>query len=195
MMRMMARRLIHGTALILVLPLALVERSARSLVKRDVFFNFHGQLLSLIPGKTGSCLRTAYYHLTTQRCPLSVSIGFGAILTHSEVELGESVYIGARCMVGMANIGDHTMLSDDVHVLSGSHQHGTEAGVNYQEQEGTFTQIRIGRNCWIGTKCIIMADIGENSIIGAASAVIRAIPADCKAVGTPARPISQLISE
>ncbi len=186
-MRKSARRLLQALAIVLVSPLAGAERAARAVLRRDVFFTTHAELLSMAAGRFGSFLRAAYYHLTTRRCPLSVSIGFGSMFTHSEIELGQRVYIGTRCLIGMASIGDNSMIADHVHLLSGGRQHGMELGSVHQEQSGTFTQIDIGSNCWIGTNCIVFSDVGDNSIVGAGSVVNKPVPPNVKAVGNPAR--------
>jgi virginiamycin A acetyltransferase len=175
--------------LVLALPLALCERAARALLHRDVLFNAHAQLLSMAPGRFGSFLRTAYYHLTTHRCPLSVTIGFGSMFTHSEIELGERVVIASGCVIGMANIGDHSMIGDHSHLLSGGRQHGSELGKNYQEQPGVFVETKIGTNCWIGVNCVVFSDVGDNSIVGAGSVVSKPVPANVKVIGSPARVI------
>jgi acetyltransferase-like isoleucine patch superfamily enzyme len=41
----------------------------------------------------------------------------------------------------------------------------------------------------VGTKVIQGKSIGDNSIIGAGAVVVRDIPANCTAVGVPAKPI------
>ena len=189
------KRVIHGLVLTIMAPLAACELVARRIAGRDFFFSAHAQCISLLPGRTGRLLRAAYYHWTLRRCPMSVDIAFGAVLTHSEAELGQRVYIGSYSSVGIAIIGDHVLISDSVHLLSGSNQHGTASGHLYQEQEGVFATVHIGRNCWIGTNSVIMADVGADSIIGAASVVTRPIPPNSRAVGAPARVISQVDPE
>jgi len=184
------KKLCQYLALGLVMPWALAERAARRLLGHDVWLNTHGEFLSLIPGKTGWFLRNAYWHLTLRRCPLDCCFLFGTVFTHSEAEVGKRVYIGARCLIGVATIGDDTMLADHVCVLSGKHQHGaSESGVAFQGQPQEFTRVTIGKNCWLGTNTVVMADIGENCVIGAGSVVAKPIPANCVAVGNPARAI------
>ena len=181
---------LYAVAMVLVALPAAVELLARKVAGRDVFFYTHSQILSLVPGKIGWYLRNAYYRLTLQRCPLGICIDFGVLFTHSEAELGQRVYIGARSTIGMASIGDDTLLADGVQLLSGKHQHATaDPERPFQEQESHAEKIHIGRNCWIGTNAIVMADIGPDSIIGAGAVVTHAIPEGTVAVGSPARPI------
>ena len=58
-------------------------------------------------------------------------------------------------------------------------------------EEGAFTTISIGDNCWIGASAIIMADVGAGSTIGAGAVVTRAIPPNVVAAGNPARVIRE----
>ena len=177
-------------ALGLAMPFAMAERILRGLCGRDVWFPAHAEGLSLLPGRVGHFVRNAYYHLTLQRCPWDCYFGFGTLLSHSEAEIGERVYLGAHCMIGLATIGDDTMLADHVYLVSGKHQHGTsDPAVRFQDQPQTFTRIRIGRNCWLGVNTVVMADVGDNCLIGAGSVVTREIPDNSVAVGNPARVI------
>lgn len=177
-----------GICLGLVFPLAAAERFARRIACRDVWLGMQTEFLSLFPGKTGVLIRNAYYHLILAKCPLDCCISFGTIISKNAAEIGHRVYIGWQCFIGLATIDDDTMLGDNVHVLSGRHQHGTSVtDVPFQDQPQVFSRVRIGRNCWIGSNTVIMADIGDNSIIGAGSVVTKAVPADCVAAGNPAR--------
>lgn len=51
--------------------------------------------------------------------------------------------------------------------------------------------IRIGKDVWITTRCIVLpgVTIGDGTIIGAGSVVAGNIPANCLAVGNPAKPV------
>jgi acetyltransferase-like isoleucine patch superfamily enzyme len=54
--------------------------------------------------------------------------------------------------------------------------------------------IRIGNNVWIAGGTIVVAGvtIGDNSVIGAGSVVVKDIPANVIAVGNPCKVIKQL---
>jgi len=196
MLKRILKQLCSGIAILLVAPFALVERLARSLASRDVFFQTHSEMLSIVPGKAGSFLRNAYLHLTLQRCPLECFVSFGVMFMHSGAEVGQRVYVGAHCIVGLANIGDDTMLADHVYILSGKRQHGIgDRAIRFQDQSGTFTRVHVGRNCWLGTNTTVMADIGDDCVIGAGSVVTRPIPSGSVAAGNPARVIRSTFSD
>src|SRR5664279_6592510 len=122
-MRSGVKSAIYFICIIVLLPLAGAERIVRRLAGRDVWFPAHAEGLSLLPGKIGQWLRNAYYHLTLKSCPLNCCFAFGSIFAHADAEIGKNVYIGIRCVIGTASIGDDTMLADNVQVLSGRHQH------------------------------------------------------------------------
>ena len=184
----------QAIALILVLPLAGIELVAKRLLRRDVFLSVHAQLLSLIPGKVGSYLRVAYYRFALDHCSKNIVIQFGSRFTQSAVSVEDRVYIGTGCVIGMSSIGSETMLADNVLVLSGRHQHGTASGTSFQSQPQTFQRVSIGNNVWIGSAAVIMADIGNNSIVGAGSVVTRPVPECQKVAGNPARSIGSTLA-
>jgi len=181
--------MIRTFACILILPLGVIELAAKRLLRRDVFFSAHAQFLGFIPGKLGSYLRVAYYRLTLDHCSKDVAIHFGSRFTHTTSSVEDRVYIGTGCVIGMASIGSETMLADNVLVLSGSRQHGTELGSAFQVQQQTFQRLNIGKNVWIGSAAVVMADIGNNSIVGAGSVVTRPVSEGQKVAGNPARQI------
>jgi acetyltransferase-like isoleucine patch superfamily enzyme len=185
-----------GLSLLLVTPGAIAELALRMIFRRDVWFSAQTQLLSLLPGNAGSYLRNAYYFLVLRRCHLSCRFSFGMLFTHSDAIVGRRVYIGAYSTIGKATIGDDTMIADRVGLLSGSHQHTVgDPTAAFQQQPQVLQPIMIGRNVWIGSNSVVMADVEDNSIVGAGSVVSRPIPANSVAVGNPARVIRTLIED
>jgi virginiamycin A acetyltransferase len=185
-----AKIMVMAIALVMVAPFAGLERLLRGCFKRDVLFLGQGEALSLVPAKFGRYLRNAYYYFTLRRCPLDCCFMMGVTFTHSEAEVGHRLYIGAYSLIGMVDIGDDTMISDHVHLLSGKNQHGSSnPDLPFQQQPQAFIRISIGQNTWIGANAVVMADVGSQCVVGAASVVTHPIPDFSVAVGTPAKVI------
>lgn len=190
-----AKSIVQGLALVLVLPLAATELIARRIAGRDVWLPFQGQLLSRFAGKSGYFLRGAYYSLILRRCPRDCCFHFGTIFTHSGAEIGRRVRTGMGCVIGLVTIGDDVMLAEGVHILSGNRQHGVLPSMPFSSQPGVLTRVHIGTNVWVGAGSMVLADIGSNCIIGAGSVVQRAVPDNMVAMGNPARPIRKVFAD
>lgn len=105
-----------------------------------------------------------------------VTIGEGSIICAGniitvDVEIGRHVIINLSCTIGHdAIIGNYTTILPGVNVSG-------------------FAKIGECSSIGTGTAIIQHVTIGHNTIIGAGSVVIKDLPADCTAVGVPARPI------
>src|SRR5262245_7202592 len=110
---------------VMVWPPLLAYFVIRTLLRdrRDEVFQGFGQLLSLFPGFSGNLLRRRFYRRTLTRCGRDCVIGFGTLFATPEVELGQNVYIGARCMIAHATIGDDVLIGSNVDIIAGKHQH------------------------------------------------------------------------
>lgn len=58
-----------------------------------------------------------------------------------------------------------------------------------KEREYRSSPVKIGKNVWLGEGVIVMpgVEIGDGCVIGAHSIVNKSIPANCIAVGAPAK--------
>jgi len=162
--------------------------------KHERWFAASAQRYAMIPGVIGEYLRRAFYAHTLESCSKTCCIAFGTFFSHPQATLEEGVYIGAYCIIGRAHIGAKTQIGSNVHILSGRHQHvRDEQGNILGSEAGTFEDVSIGANCWIGTSAVVMANVGEGSTIGAGAVVTKDIPPGVVAAGVPAkviRPVS-----
>jgi len=107
-----------------------------------------------------------------------VEIGEGVVITAgniltTEVRLGDFVMLNLMCTVGHdARIDDYTTVAPGVNISGNVH---------------------IGPGCDIGTgtKIIQGVEVGAWSIVGAGAVVSRSLPANCTAVGVPAKVIKE----
>lgn len=137
------------------------------------------------PGLTGVYLRRALYKKMIARMGENVGIGMGTILTKPTIELGHSVYLGNYCMVGDVRIGDNTLISDHVSIISGNHSMAPDLPI--KDQPEVYRTIMIGADCWVGSRAVILADLGDHAVVGAGSVVTKPVPEYAIVAGNPAR--------
>lgn len=192
-MKAVLKLLLLGLMTVVALPILIGYFLLRPLSQKDSLFAGCAQLLSLVPGKLGSYLRVAVYRLLMQHCGANCFIGFGALFSQQGTELADGVYIGPQCNIGLCRIGADTLLGSGVHILSGKNQHSiTDPNKPYKDQGGRFDKISIGQNCWLGNGVIVMASIGDGSIVGAGAVVTEDVPPGVVVVGNPARIVRQV---
>lgn len=190
-LHLVLKRMVLAGSFVPVTPLIALARIAAALGSEDLFVAF-ACLLSLVPGKLGSYLRLAYYKGTLVSVSSDVFIGFGTYFSKRGASLGSRVSIGAYGVLGDVAIGDGAQLASRVSVPSGRRQHAARFVVENPSDELIFDQISIGAGCWIGEGAIIMADVGERSIVSAGSVVARPMPGHRLIGGNPARIVREL---
>lgn len=177
---------------ILIFPLYLSYRLLGFVACRDELFAGYSQLLSLIPGKSGSYLRNSFYRLTMTRCDDGVVFSFGTIFSQRDTEIGSGTYLGPQCNFGSCAVGRDCLVGSGVHVLSGKRQHAIDnLDTPIREQGGTLTKVKIGDDCWIGNSAIIMADVGNQCVIAAGAVVVDPVKDRSIVGGNPARLIRE----
>ena len=115
--------------------------------------------------------RVALHRLRGIKIGKNVYIGYDVIFDRIHPELitiEDCAEIGDRCIISAHSRGSLLLLD--------AYPRDTEA-------------VKIGRGAWIAPGCIILqgVEIGERSVIGTGSVVIRSIPNNSVAVGVPAR--------
>lgn len=191
-MRKLAKWTIYGIIYILVLPFGLLSVIWHKIFRSQVIFFYCAETFSLLPAHLGIMVRSAYYNQTLKKAYPDLVILFGGYLSKMDSMLGRNVRIGGRTTVGLVNVGDNTTISNNVNILSGRHQHNfDDASQDVFDSEDNFATIKIGSNCFIGDNSVIMAHVGESTIIGAGSVVVKEIPDYVIAVGNPAKAVKE----
>jgi virginiamycin A acetyltransferase len=181
---------LYSVAIIVALPFWLLYRLEALFLGTEKCFYGWSQAFSLLPGLCGNYLRYGFYKMSLAALGRDACICFGATLAHPGIRIGRGVYVGPFCNLGLCHIEDDVLLGTGAHVLSGMGQHGFEdLHIPIREQKGSFRDIRIGADSWIGNQAVIGDDVGKKCIIGAASLVVKPIPDFAIAAGHPAKVI------
>lgn len=187
-MRAFLKLLFFLFASFLMFPFIIAARLMRDRQAGDAVFQGISQLLSIIPFRLGVYLRAAFYSNVCPNIDREVAIGFMTLFSHTDTDLGRNVYIGAQSNIGSCSLGKDCLLGSGVHILSGKRQHDFSASdVPIRNQGGQFEKITIGENCWIGNSAIVMANVGEHSIVAAGSVVTNPVPPRSVVAGNPAK--------
>lgn len=191
-MKSLGKKLAATICLIVVMPAWLAYRLQAAMFTPPRAFPGWSQLMSLLPGIVGVYLRRAFYRWVLPRCGQDVWIGFGTVFSHPGAEIGDRVYLGVGCMIGNVTLEEDVLIGSHVSIINGNKQHGiARLDIPIREQPGVFPRVRIGRDCWIGDRAIVMADIDDQSVIGSGSVVTKTLDKRLIAVGNPARVIAE----
>lgn len=111
------------------------------------------------------------------------------------IRVGDYVYIGTGTTLfghrGLL-IGDHTLMAQNITLTPYSHLFD-DPDRNIISQGGHCEKVTIGRDVYIGMGVCVMysGNIGDGSVIGAGSVVVKPIPPYSVAVGCPAKVIKK----
>ena len=109
------------------------------------------------------------------------------------IKVGRGSYIGTGTTlfghVGL-EIGEDCLLAQNITLTPYSHIYDDPERIIYS-QGGHCEKVTIGNDCYLGMGVCVMysGNIGEGSVIGAGSTVVKPIPPYSIAVGSPARVI------
>lgn len=166
------------------------------LVGTDPAFQGASQFCALLPGRSGELLRAAFYRLSLKDSSQNIVIGFLTTLSSVDAKLGNHVSTGVCCNIGKVEIGDDSLVSAYSFIASGRKQHRfSDWRTPIRMQGGERSLVRIGRDCWIGAGAIVLADIGEGSVVAAGSVVMEPVPPYSIVSGNPAKIIRSRITQ
>ena len=174
----------------LSIPFAMLYLFLIPIAGRRKAFGSVMQTLSLFPGISGEWIRRGVLQWITRHRLANVCLSFGILFSDPDICIGNGVYIGPRCDIGKASIGEDTIIGSQVHITSGLRQHRFgRSDIPIRDQGGQFARVYIGKDTWIGNGAIICADVGAGCVIGAGSLVVKPVPGGSVVVGTPGRVI------
>lgn len=148
------------------------------------------QLLSLVPGVTGQYVRNAFLRRALAGCHPSALVEFGTLFSQPGASLGENVYVGPRCLLGLVRLEREVLLAAGVQVPSGgATHHFNDPSLPIREQGGERQLVTIGEGAWVGAGAVILADVGRGTIVAAGAVVTKPLPEFVVAAGVPAKVI------
>jgi acetyltransferase-like isoleucine patch superfamily enzyme len=187
-MREVLKLALHAAAWLAVTPSVISWQLRARVMGKDRAIEGSTQAWALVPGLLGQYLRRAFLSRTLKSCARTATIEFGTIFSSAEASIGDRAYVGPRCHLGWALIGDDALLAAGVHVPSGAKTHGIDdLTIAIRDQPATKTPVRIGNGSWIGSAAVVMADVGRGAVVAAGAVVTRPIPDLAIAGGVPAR--------
>ena len=112
-----------------------------------------------------------------------------------ELIIGENVGIAANAFIAMRGtitIGDNTIFGPGVSIHAENHNF-SDLNKPIRKQGATRKGVTIGKDCWIGSKAVILdgVNIGNHVIVAAGAVVTKDVPDYAIVGGVPAKIIKQ----
>jgi acetyltransferase-like isoleucine patch superfamily enzyme len=187
-MRTILKSAVSALCTVLVVPRAIAFAVASGVIGADRAIESSTQGLARSPGIRGQYLRRSFLRLVGVDCHATATVCFGTTFSKVGAVIGENVYVGPGCHLGLVHLERDVLVAAGVHIPSGGRMHGIDdPTIPIRDQEGTPTMVRIGAGAWIGSGSVVLADVGRNSVVGAGSVVTSPVPANVIAAGVPAR--------
>lgn len=151
-----------------------------------------GFIVRYIPSYEGMLIRRLFYKITFKKIGKYSLIWPNVYITHCfNIMAGNYLCINWGTHIdgrGGIEIGDYVLIGPNVFIGSSNHFISSENNTPRVFLGHKNESVKIGSNVWIGANVVICpgVTIGNNSIIGAGSVVIRDVPESVIAVGNPA---------
>lgn len=132
-----------------------------------------------------------------RNCRIEI-FGDGEIVMGENCRIGDNVHIAASERV---SIGTECLFASKIFISDTSHgsygQGGSSPSDLPNDRPLSSDPVSIGDNVWLGENVVVLSgvSIGDGCVIGSNAVVTKSIPANCIAVGSPARPIKRFDDE
>lgn len=101
---------------------------------------------------------------------------------NGRIKIGNSVFFNNYCSLNSLKsieIGDDCIFGENVKIYDHNHIY-TKSNIPVNRQGFTYGEVKIGKNCWIGSNVTILkgVTIGDHSVIGAGCVIYKDVPAN-----------------
>lgn len=190
-MRQYIKQTCRGMALVMAFPFSALAHAGKWFGSPRMYLGC-AQFLSLLPGVTGTFIRSAYYRLTLKRFGKNSVIFMGSVISKMEASIGDWCLISANTSIGLVDIEDKVVIGSGCSIISGGRMHNfSNPARGPLEIEGIYTRVHIGEKTFVGDRSVIMCNVGKQVVIGAGSVVAKEIVDLVVVAGNPARVIKQ----
>lgn len=112
------------------------------------------------------------------------------------IRIGNGNYFNRNLMIDACNyveIGDDNMFGPDVFITDGDHT--LQEGLPPKSLPMRKGTVKIGNNCWIGAKAVILRDVelGDGCVVGAGAVVTKSFPAGSVIGGIPGKVLDRSV--
>ena len=117
---------------------------------------------------------------------------------YAKIEIGSRVYIGGGAnFSGKVTVGDDVMFAQNVHITDGYHRFDVVGKTIRDSGPGEKVRVHVESDAWVGAGSTLMkaVTVGEGSVVGAKSLVLKDVPPYSVVVGSPARVVSVRFSD
>jgi acetyltransferase-like isoleucine patch superfamily enzyme len=112
---------------------------------------------------------------------------------HGDVILDDGAGVGiGSVVIGPVQMGKDSICSQYCFISGYSHCY-QDISVSFRRQGSKIDPVVIGKNVWIGSNSVVLPGvrIGDNSVIGAGSTIVKDVPPCTVTAGKPARVIKR----
>lgn len=159
--------------------------------KNKLYFPYFSQILSQVPFAFGWKFRRAVYARIFPKIGEQVILHHGVIIEDERTSFGDDVWVSVGTYIDYAIIEDFVLIGQKVVLLAGKSHHFIDRLDIPIKHQGNPPKIpiKIGHGAWIGAHATVMADVGNDAIVGAGSVVTKPVPPFAIVAGNPAKVI------
>ena len=191
--KQLCRAFLSGLSILTSYPVAAILALLAVILDNSGRYVDVANLLAYVPFRWGERTRYFFYSMTIESLGKGCVFKYGSLCHYRKTKIGNNVLVGFYTVLGEIIIGNDVLIGSHVLFLSGNKQHGfSDPEKKIAEHVGQRIQLKIGNDIWIGSRSVVMADIGNRCVVAAGSVVIKPVTDKTIVGGNPANCIKEL---